>query len=77
MDAGMCLKKLQYVGVLEFATADSQGNPQVRCISAFTMRRTIYIFSRPEERILQGAFGRRESPDSGYTKYKEMIRLSA
>ena len=34
MDAQTCLKKLGYVGVLSFATVDSEGNPQVRNISA-------------------------------------------
>ena len=34
MDAKTCLKKLEYVGVLAFATVDAQGNPQVRNISA-------------------------------------------
>ena len=34
MDAETCLKKLQYVGVLAFATVDEKGNPQVRNISA-------------------------------------------
>ena len=34
MDAKTCLQKLQYVGVLAFATVDREGNPQVRNISA-------------------------------------------
>jgi uncharacterized pyridoxamine 5'-phosphate oxidase family protein len=34
MDAETCLKKLQYVGVLNFATVDEDGAPQVRNISA-------------------------------------------
>ena len=34
MDAQTCLEKLQYVGVLAFATVDEDGNPQVRNISA-------------------------------------------
>ena len=34
MDAKTCLKKLEYVGVLSFATVDRTGGPQVRCISA-------------------------------------------
>lgn len=33
MDAQTCLKKLQYVGVLNFATVGLDGAPQVRCIS--------------------------------------------
>ena len=34
MDLQTCLKKLQYVGVLAFATVDGAGAPQVRNISA-------------------------------------------
>ena len=34
MDALTCLKKLGYVGVLDFATVDEDGAPQVRNISA-------------------------------------------
>ena len=34
MDALTCIKKLCYVGVLDFATVDEDGAPQVRNISA-------------------------------------------
>ena len=34
MDAATCLKKLEYVGVLAFATVGRDGSPQVRNISA-------------------------------------------
>ena len=34
MDAQTCLNKLRYVGVLSFATVDSEANPKVRNISA-------------------------------------------
>lgn len=34
MDAETCLKKLQYVSVLAFATVDEYGTPQVWNISA-------------------------------------------
>lgn len=34
MDAKTCLQKMQYVGVLAFATADQDGNPRIRSISA-------------------------------------------
>ena len=34
MDAQTCLKKLEYVGVLAFATVDKNGAPQIRNISA-------------------------------------------
>ena len=34
MDAQTCLQKLKLVGTLAFATADAQGNPQIRNVSA-------------------------------------------
>ena len=34
MEATTCLQKLQYVGVLAFATVDAHGNPQIHNISA-------------------------------------------
>ena len=47
MDAETCLKKLQYVGVLAFATVDAQGNPQVRNISAIHYEPdALYFFYR-------------------------------
>ena len=46
MDAQTCLKKLQYTGVLSFATVDAQGNPQVRCISAIHFEpNALYFFT--------------------------------
>ena len=46
MDAETCLKKLQYVGVLAFATVDAQGNPQVRNISAIHYEpEALYFFT--------------------------------
>ena len=44
MDVMTCLKKLGYVGVLNFATVDEDGAPQVRNISAIHYEGTdIYI----------------------------------
>ena len=34
MNTETCLKKLQYVGTLAFATVDASGAPQVRNVSA-------------------------------------------
>ena len=46
MDAETCLKKLQYAGVLAFATVDAQGNPQVRNISAIHYEpEALYFFT--------------------------------
>ncbi len=78
MDAKTCLKKLEYVGVLAFATVDKNGAPQIRNISA--------IHYEPERMIFFTAKGKAFCEELmtdgrvqvlGYTKYKEMIRLSA
>ncbi len=46
MDAKTCLQKLQYIGVLAFATVDSEGNPQIRKISAIHYEEdTVYFFT--------------------------------
>ena len=46
MDAKTCQQKLQYVGVLAFATVDGQGAPQVRNISAIHYEPgAIYFFT--------------------------------
>ena len=45
MDAQTCLKKLQYVGVLAFATVDQTGAPQIRNISAIHYEPDRMIFS--------------------------------
>ena len=78
MDAQTCLKKLEYVGVLAFATVDKDGAPQIRNISA--------IHYEPDRMIFFTAKGKAFCQELlrdgrvqvlGYTKYKEMIRLSA
>ncbi len=78
MDAQTCLKKLEYVGVLAFATVGRDGAPQIRNISA--------IHYEPDRMIFFTAKGKAFCEELlrdgrvqvlGYTKYKEMIRLSA
>lgn len=44
--------------VLAFATVDSQGNPQVRNISASTMSRTPFTFLPPGGKLSAGSFYR-------------------
>ncbi len=78
MDAQMCLKKLEYVGVLAFATVDANGAPQVRNISAIHYEPDRMIFFTAKGKAFYKellADGRVQA--LGYTKYKEMIRLSA
>ena len=46
MDAKTCLQKLQYVGVLTFATVDKNGGPQIRNISAIHYEQeALYFFT--------------------------------
>ncbi len=78
MDAQTCLKKLEYVGVLAFATVDENGAPQIRNISAIHYEPDRMIFFTAKGK----AFCHELLSDGrvqvlGYTKYKEMIRLSA
>ena len=39
MNLQICLEKLQYVGVLNFATVDEDGSPQIRNIRAIHYER--------------------------------------
>lgn len=78
MDAKTCLKKLSYVGVLNIATVDGNGLPQVRCISAAHFEEDSFWFltARGKE------FARQLMSDGRvqilvYTRFKEMIRVSA
>lgn len=46
MDAQICLKKLQWVGVLNFATVGLDGTPQVRCIWARHGKSGLFLLSK-------------------------------
>ena len=77
MDIETCLKKLGYVGVLDFATDDENGAPQVRNISAIHYEGTTLYFLTARGK----SFARQLKADGriqilGYTRYKETIRLS-
>ena len=78
MDAKTCLQKLQYVGVLAFATADADGSPQVRNISAIHYEPDgIYFFTARGKDFCRELLADGRVQILGYTKYKEMIRMSA
>ena len=77
MDLATCLKKMELVGVLAFATVDAGGAPQIRNISAIHYEpNALYFFTARGKNFC------RELQEDGrvqilcYTKYKEMIRLS-
>jgi len=78
MDLATCLKKMKLVGVLAFATVDKEGAPQIRNISAIHYETdAIYFYTARGKNFCQ------ELMDDGrvqilcYTKWKEMIRMSA
>ncbi len=78
MDAQTCLKKLQYVGVLAFSTVDCEGNPQVRNISAIHYEPdAMYFFTARGKDFCRQLLADGRVQVLGYTRYKEMIRLSA
>ena len=78
MDARTCLQKLQYVGVLAFATVDEEGAPQVRNISAVHYEPDdIYYFTARGKDFCRELLSDGRVQILGYTRYKEMIRLSA
>lgn len=78
MDANTCLKKLEYVGVLAFATADHEGAPQIRNISAIHYEPgAMYFFTARGKDFCRELLSDGRVQLLGYTKYKEMIRLSA
>ena len=78
MDAKTCLQKLQYVGVLAFATVDSHGAPQIRNISAIHYEpESMYFFTAKGKDFCRQLLADGRVQVLGYTRYKEMIRLSA
>ncbi len=69
---------MQYVGVLSFATVDAYGNPQIRNISAIHYEPdAMYFFTARGKEFCKELLEDGRVQILGYTKYKEMIRLSA
>ena len=78
MDAKTCLEKLKLVGVLSFATVDGQGNPQIRCISAIHFDKdSLYFFTARGKNFCHELLKNGKVQILAYTRFKEMIRLSA
>ncbi|MBD5146947.1 MAG: 4Fe-4S binding protein [Ruminococcus sp.] len=78
MDAQTCLKKLEYVGTLAFATADRDGNPQIRNISAIHYENDgMYFFTARGKNFCRELLSDGRVQILGHTKFNEMIRLSA
>ena len=77
MDAETCLEKLKLIGVLDFATIDADGNPQIRNISAIHYEKdTFTFFTARGKNFCQELLADGRVQVLGYTKYKEMIRVS-
>ncbi len=77
MDLQICLEKLQRVGVLNFATVDKDGAPQIRNISAIHYEKDgLYFFTARGKDFCGQLLHDGRVQILGYTKYKEMIRLS-
>lgn len=78
MDTKTCLQRLQYAGVPAFATVDKYWNPQIRNISAIHYESdAIYFFTARGKNFCKELLADGCVQILGYTKYKEMIRLSA
>lgn len=77
MDAQTCIRKLGYVGVLNFATVDEKGAPQVRNISAIHFEEdALYFFTARGKEFCKQLLADGRVQILGYTMYKESIRLS-
>ena len=78
MNAQTCLKKLQYVGVLSFATVSPDGTPQIRCISAIHYETdALYFFTARGKGFCKELLRDGRVQILAYTRYNEMIRVSA
>lgn len=76
IDAKTCLQKMKQIGVLSFATADEQNNPQVRSISAIHYEDDcLYFFTARGKNFNKELQNSGKIQVLGYNN-KEMIRLS-
>ena len=77
MDAQTCLKKLELVQVLNFATVDEDGAPQVRNISAIHYEpNALYFFTARGKEFCKQLLRDGRVQVSAYTRFKESIRLT-
>ena len=77
MDVKTCIEKLGYVGVLNFATVDEDGAPQVRNISAIHYEGPdIYFLTARGKSFARQLYADGRVQISAYTRYKETIRVS-
>lgn len=77
MDAKTCLRKMKLVGVLNVATVDEHGAPQIRCISAVHYDEdSFYFFTARGKNVAKELLTDGRVQILVYKKFKEMIRLS-
>ena len=77
MNAETCLQKLKLCGVLSFATVDSSGAPQIRCVSAIHYEKdSLYFFTARGKAFCDELLSDGRVQILAYTRFKEMIRLS-
>lgn len=77
MNLEICLKKMELVGVLAFATVDQSGAPQIRNISAIHYEKNaMYFFTARGKNFCKELMEDGRVQILAYTKYKEMIRMS-
>ena len=77
MDAQTCLKKLELVQVLNFATVDEDGAPQIRCMSAIHYEPdALYFFTARGKELCKQLLRDGRVQVSAYTRFKESIRLT-
>lgn len=78
IDVSTCIKKLQLVGVLNFATVDEEGAPQVRNISAIHWEEdgSMYFLTARGKSFAHQLEADGRVQVSAYTRFKETIRLS-
>ena len=78
MDAKTCLQKLRLVGTLSFATADKNGAPQIRCVSAIHFDdESFYFFTARGKNFCRELLEDGRVQILAHTKFNEMIRVSA
>ena len=77
MNLQTCLKKMELVGVLAFATVDKSGAPQIRNISAIHYEDdALYFFTARGKNFCKELLNDGRVQILCYTRYKEMIRMS-
>lgn len=78
MNKETCLQKMQLVGVLAFATVDENRMPQIRNISAIHYEPdALYFFTARGKNFCKELMEDGHVQILAYTRFKEMIRMSA